>query len=86
MALYGVNLKAAEMSPWLFLAYWAVFLLLFLVMLYCVLLDLRFIRAERAIMERELFRETLGDEEFRRALREAQRKSAASNHEDRRET
>lgn len=79
MALFGTKLKASVVSPWLFLGYWGLFLLLFLVTLYCVLVDLRFIRAERAIMERDVFMETLGNEEFRRALREAQSKSTGVN-------
>ncbi len=79
MVLFGVKLKASVVSPWLFLGYWGLFLLLFLVVLFCVLVDLRFIRAERTIMERDVFMETLGDEEFRRALREAQSNSTGSN-------
>ena len=79
MALFGVKLKASVVSPWVFLGYWTLFLLLFLVTLFCVLIDLRYIRAERAIMERNVFMETLGDEEFRRALREAQSKAAERN-------
>ncbi|MCC6488374.1 MAG: hypothetical protein IT364_12830 [Candidatus Hydrogenedentes bacterium] len=78
MAVLGVRLEALRSSPGLFLGYWALFLLLFVFTLYCVLLDIRFIKAEHAIMSREVFRETLGDEEFRKALREAQQKSANS--------
>ena len=76
MAVLGVRIEALRSSPALFLGYWAVFLLLFVITLYCVLLDIRFIKAEHAIMAREVFRETLGDEEFRNALRAAQKKSA----------
>lgn len=76
MAVLGVRIEALRSSPGLFLGYWALFLLLFVFTLYCVLLDLRFIKAEHAIMSREVFRETLGDEEFRSALRAAQKKSA----------
>jgi len=83
MALYGVRLRASEVPPWLFLGYWGLFLVLFLVMLYCVLLDLRYIRAEHAVMQREVFRETLGDEEFRRALREARTKGNQKENADR---
>ena len=82
MAVYGVKLKATSVSPWLFLGYWGLFLVLFLVMLYCVLIDLRYIRAEHAIMQREVFRETLGDEAFRRALREAQSKTTQKESAD----
>ena len=86
MALYGVNLKATDVASWYFLAYWGLFFVLFLVVLYCVLLDLRYIRAEHAVWQREVFNETLGDEEFRRALREAQardvRKERAGSERD----
>lgn len=75
MALYGARLKATEIAPWFFLGYWGLFLVFFLVVLYCVLLDLRYIRAEHAIWQREVFKETLGDKEFRRALRSAQMKT-----------
>jgi hypothetical protein len=51
-------------------------------MLYCVLRDLRYIRAEQAVMQREVFRETLGDEEFRRALREAHTKGTRKENAD----
>lgn len=82
MAVYGVNLKVTEIAPWLFLGYWGLFLVLFLIVLYCVLLDLRYIRAEHAIWQREVFNETLGDEEFRRALKEAQAKSNRKGPEE----
>jgi TRAP-type C4-dicarboxylate transport system permease small subunit len=82
MALYGANLRATAITPWIFLGYWGLFLILFLVMLYCVLLDLRYIRAEQAVMQREVFRETLGDEEFRRALREAHTKGTRKENAD----
>lgn len=82
MAVYGVNLKVTDIAPWLFLGYWGLFLVLFLIVLYCVLLDLRYIRAEHAIWQREVFNETLGDEEFRRALREAQAKSSRKGPEE----
>jgi hypothetical protein len=43
-----------------------------MVTLVCALLDLRYIRMRHAMAEREVFRQTLGDEAFRRALRAAQ--------------
>ena len=76
LAIYGVRLKATLISPILFLGYWGVFLVLFVTTLYCVMLDLRYINAEHSAMKREVLRETLGDEEFRRALRAAQSRSA----------
>ena len=43
----------------------------------CAVLDLRYIRAEYAIGKRQLYEDTLGDAEFRRALIEAQRQYRA---------
>jgi TRAP-type C4-dicarboxylate transport system permease small subunit len=65
-----------ESSTW-FMLYWAVFFVALVVVLYCVLLDLRYIRAEYAVAKRDLFQETLGDEEFRRVLRQAQAEKKA---------
>lgn len=53
--------------------YWCVWLLLLLVALYCVLLDLRYLRAQFLSDERDLFKETLADESFRAAMVQAQR-------------
>lgn len=79
MAWYGVRFQALRESPAVFLGYWGLFLVLFVIVLYCVVLDLRYIKAEHVIMSREVFRETLGDEEFRRALRAAQAKASQSS-------
>ena len=58
-------------------AYWGLCLAALLGALFCVLLDLRYIRAEYALERREIFQDTLGDENFRAALLEAQREKAA---------
>jgi len=71
MAGFGVNIQALHESKTLFVVYWGVFLLLFLGTLYIVALDLRYIRAQHAIAERDLFQETLGDRQFREALNNA---------------
>jgi hypothetical protein len=72
MAWRGAEIEVIRTSGWLFLAYWGVFTTLFMVTLVCALLDLRYIRMQHAMAEREVFRQTLGDEAFRRALRAAQ--------------
>ncbi len=53
--------------------YWAVWVLLLLVALYCVLLDLRHLKMQFKVEERDLFKETLAEESFRAALVKAQR-------------
>ncbi len=80
MAWMGVKIEFVHSSHWLFLGYWGVFAILFLTTIYCVILDLRYIRVQSTLAEREVFRQTLGDEEFRRALRAAQ--EAAAKHGD----
>jgi hypothetical protein len=57
--------------------------LLFCVSIFCVALDLRHIRLQRAVEEREIFRQTLGEESFRKALREAQQRARrhGQNHD-----
>ena len=84
MAYLGRGLEALRSSPGLFLAYWGVVALLFCVSLFCVALDLRYIRLERAVEEREIFRQTLGEESFRKALREAQQRARQQgrNHDE----
>lgn len=54
-------------------AFWLVWLMLLLVALFCVLLDIRYLRVLYRMHERELFQETLGNEAFRQAIIDAQR-------------
>jgi hypothetical protein len=75
MAYGGVRWTALRESLALFCAYWGFFLICLLVALYCAILDWRYIHVQYTIARRELFRETLGDEAFRRALNEAERKA-----------
>jgi TRAP-type C4-dicarboxylate transport system permease small subunit len=72
---YGGTVIAWPTWPvWAMLTYWGLFLLLLLLTFYTALLDIRFIRAEYAVMKRELFKQTLGDEELRKALIEGERR------------
>lgn len=82
MAWFGARLDALRSTPVLGLIYWGGFLVLFLAALYCAFLDLRYIRAERAIAERQIFRETLGEASFRKSLRAAQEKSSRERPPD----
>lgn len=76
LAYAGVRLPLIRESLVAFIAYWAVFLVAFIGAICCAFLDFRYIRMQMAMEERELFRQTLGDESFRRSLREAQEKRA----------
>lgn len=74
MGLYGPRVDPRD-SVAVFAVYWGVFIFLLLIILWAVLLDVRYIRVQYSVGKREIFRDTLGDEEFRRALLDAHRKS-----------
>lgn len=64
-------------SPAYFLGYWSIVLLFLVSALYIALLDIRYIRLKYFAEKRAIFRETLGDEVLREAIREAVRKRQA---------
>ncbi len=68
MAWYGVETLREPHSTMYWLIYWGIFLGLIMAAFYVVLLDIRYIRMQYAIGQREAFRSTLGNEEFRKAL------------------
>ena len=69
MAALGVRLEFLRTSKIWFLCYWITFLVSLLVAVYCAFLDLKYIRLQQAVAERELFLDTLGEESLRKALR-----------------
>jgi len=69
MAFLGVRIPYLRESPVAFIAYWVVFLAAFVGAIYCAILDFHYIRVQMALAERELFRQMLGDEALRKALR-----------------
>ena len=72
MAWYGERALIGRDASVPYLAvYWGLFVLLFVVAMYMVFLDLRFIRLHYAAGQREIFRSTLGSEDFRRAINAA---------------
>lgn len=83
LAWYGTKPGVTDLDWPLQVVYWGVFLLAMLVTVYMVLLDLRYIRLRYIQEEKALFEETLGSEEFRRALREgqAERRDPTRTHE-----
>ncbi|HPO11906.1 MAG TPA: hypothetical protein PLI09_00555 [Candidatus Hydrogenedentes bacterium] len=68
MAWYGVETLREPHSTMYWLIYWGIFLGLIIAAFYVVLLDIRYIRLQYALGQREVFRSTIGNEEFRRAL------------------
>ena len=68
MAWKGADDVTAETSRLYLLVYWGVFMVLLCIAIYMALLDLRYIRMQFKIGERELFLKTVDDEEFRANL------------------
>jgi len=66
-------------SPILCILYWGVFLALMALTFLIVWLDVRYIRLQYALERRNVFRETLGDEEFRKSLLKTQEQAPKQN-------
>lgn len=81
MAWFGAKMDIQAYSPIFLMVYWAIFLLALLVTFYMVLLDIRYIRLSYLQDERDLFLETLGDEELRQTLRDLQTAEAEQSEE-----
>ena len=77
MAWFGVEWEPLRHSALLFCAYWGGFLLLFLASVYIAVLDIRYIRMQYAVERRNLFRQTIGEQEFRQSLSEAEHQARA---------
>jgi len=69
MAWYGSEPGVTSLEPGFLIIYWLVFGLSFLISLYMAFLDMRYIRLQYKLGEKELFEDTLGSEDFRTALR-----------------
>jgi hypothetical protein len=87
MAYCGVRVDGV--TDWLagdlrrFAIYWGLFFLSFLASLYFAMLDVRYNLAQYAAAKRQVFLQTLGDEEFRKALRAAQHQQGHDSDESR---
>ena len=69
-------------SIWTFALFWLVFMGLFFASVVIAILDYRYIRVQYLAAQRDLFKETFGDEKFRAALREAHQKARAQGTAD----
>jgi len=78
LAYGGLHWAFPRQSITHFIVYWIVFFMFFFVALLLAFWDLRYIRAQYRVDERELFHQTLGDEDFRKRLREAERRTRES--------
>lgn len=76
MAWYGTRTGFSEHGLRALVIYWGVFSLLLLVALYMALLDIRYNLLQFRLGERDLFENTLGDESFRRDIRDARERDA----------
>lgn len=83
MAWSGTRPGVTSLEPVYQIAYWGLFLVSLLVALYMALLDLRYIRMQYTLGEKELFEDTLGSEEFRTALRQARTRRTAPDDDGR---
>lgn len=69
-------------SPVVCMLYWGVFAVLMGITGLIVWLDVRYIRLQYALERRNLFRETLGEEEFRKTLLKSQDPAAKNKPRD----
>lgn len=76
MAWYGTQPGVTRLAVPMQIAYWGIFLLALLSAVYVALLDLRYIRLQYTLGERELYNDTLGAEELRTALSDNREKPA----------
>ncbi len=74
MAWNGVEELQTGHSMLYLLGYWTLFVGLLLAAFYIVILDLRYIRLQYLLGQRQIFHSTIGSEDFRRALGEAERR------------
>ena len=72
LAVIGARVDWPSVTLPLIIGYWAIFLAAFFSAIYCAIIDIKYISLQFSADQRDAFRETLGSEEFRRALREAQ--------------
>lgn len=79
---YGAKPGVTSLGRPALAVYWGVFLISLAVTFYMVLLDLRYIRLQYSLGEKELFEETLGSEEFRKALRRARQSGSGAPEGD----
>ena len=84
MAWYGTRDGFNSQEARALFIYWGFFVLFFLTTLYMALLDIRYIFLEFKLGEREVFDDTIGNEAFRQAIRDAQQANQAPrDREDR---
>lgn len=79
MAWYGAQPGVTRLGVPLQIAYWGIFTLALLTAVYVALLDLRYIRLQYTLGERELYNDTLGAEELRAALSNSREKPAPTD-------
>jgi hypothetical protein len=70
MAWVGAEAEFLRRSVLLLLVYWGIFTAVFVTALLMVILDLRYIRLQYVLGKREIFQQTLGDEQFRKSLKQ----------------
>ena len=82
MAFKGGDVLREGHTVYYLLGYWGIFLALLLGAFYVVILDIRYIRLQYLLAQRDAFHSTIGSESFRRALYEGERKPGAEKPEN----
>ncbi len=82
MAWYGDTLTAGAGEARYVFAYWAALLLFVLLALYMAFIDIRYIRLQYRLEQRDLFTKTLGAEKFRTSLKKGQGQPTNGNQRD----
>jgi len=72
LAWFGAEMAGPGTGLRFMVIYWGLFVLLILLALYMALLDLKYIRLQYRLAERQLFEQTLGNPAFRKALKTAE--------------
>ena len=69
MAWYGSEHAVRDVSVLFMAVYWGIFSVCLLVAMYMALIDLRYIRVQYLMGQRDIYLDTMGDEALREALR-----------------
>ena len=73
MAVASLKLATPDISAWVMLVYWGIFLVLLLAAIYIAVLDFKYSQLKFKMTERELFKDTFMTPEFRQAIEDARK-------------
>ena len=73
MAIASLDLAKPDISVWVLVGYWGIFVLLLVAAIYIAVLDFRYTRVQYKVNERDIFRDTFMTPEFRQAIQDARK-------------